>query len=85
MKYVGLTEDPVKRKEEHGNPPDWWQKSFLAEKEARDWKSTLARTLNEPGVSMVCSIIVLVLSRFDQLIFHHLMAYTAWRETFLST
>jgi hypothetical protein len=23
MKYVGLTDDPVRRKKEHGNPEDW--------------------------------------------------------------
>ena len=38
MKYVGLTDDPATRKDEHGNPPDWWMKSFLAEEEARAWE-----------------------------------------------
>lgn len=44
MKYVGLTDDPVKRKIEHGSPPDWWQRQFASEKEARQWeKDTLAQ------------------------------------------
>ena len=38
MKYVGLTDDPETRKEEHGNPSDWWQRGFNTEKEARDWE-----------------------------------------------
>jgi len=36
--YVGLTDDPVRRKREHGNPDDWWQCSFASESEARAWE-----------------------------------------------
>ncbi len=44
MKYVGLTDDPSTRKIQHGNPKDWWQRSFKNEAEARAWeKSMLAR------------------------------------------
>ena len=44
MKYVGLTDDPESRKEAHGNPSDWWQRSFSTETEARQWeKDMLAR------------------------------------------
>ena len=46
MKYVGLTDDPETRKEEHGNPSDWWQRRFNTEKEARDWESEM---LAKPG------------------------------------
>lgn len=41
MKYVGLTDDPVQRKETHGNPADWWQRGFTTEKEARDWEKSM--------------------------------------------
>jgi hypothetical protein len=41
MKYVGLTDNPQQRKQEHGNPPDWWQRSFNTEKEARDWEKDM--------------------------------------------
>jgi len=44
MKYVGLTDDPSRRKREHGNPSDWWQRSFITESIARKWeKEMLAR------------------------------------------
>ena len=46
MKYVGLTDDPSGRKDDHSNPEDWWQRSFLTEKEARDWEKTM---LAKPG------------------------------------
>lgn len=46
MKYVGLTDDPVTRKQQHGNPTDWWQRSFSTEKEARDWEKSM---LSQPG------------------------------------
>lgn len=46
MKYVGLTDDPDKRREEHGNPEDWWQRTFSTEKEARDWEEDM---LSRPG------------------------------------
>ena len=44
MKYVGLTDDPKTRKVAHANPPDWWQRKFDSEKEARQWeKDRLAK------------------------------------------
>ena len=46
MKYVGLTDDPETRKQQHGNPSDWWQKSFSSEEEARKWESDM---LNQQG------------------------------------
>lgn len=46
MKYVGLTDDPVRRREEHGNPSDWWQRSFASEAEARRWEKEM---LAKPG------------------------------------
>jgi len=41
MKYVGLTDDPKRRKTEHGNPSDWWQRSFSTESEARQWEKDM--------------------------------------------
>jgi len=46
MKYVGLTDDPKTRKVEHGNPSDWWQRSFDTEAEARRWEKDM---LSKPG------------------------------------
>jgi len=46
MKYVGLTDDPAARKEAHGNPPDWSQRPFSTEKEARAWEKDM---LSRPG------------------------------------
>lgn len=46
MKYVGLTDDAVQRKAEHGNPSDWWQRSFTIESEARKWEKGM---LDKPG------------------------------------
>ncbi len=46
MKYVGLTDDPARRRQEHGNPTDWQQQSFSTETEARDWER---RMLAQPG------------------------------------
>lgn len=45
MKYVGLTNDPDRRKQEHGNPPDFRVvRQFQSEIEARVWeKQMLAR------------------------------------------
>ncbi|MGH7381114.1 MAG: hypothetical protein ACREKR_02655 [Candidatus Methylomirabilales bacterium] len=40
-RYVGLTDDADRRKREHGNPPDWWQRSFSTEREARDWEKAM--------------------------------------------
>ncbi|MDP8209012.1 MAG: hypothetical protein P9L92_20280 [Candidatus Electryonea clarkiae] len=37
--YVGLTDDPEKRKELHGNPEDWeLMDPFENEREARNWE-----------------------------------------------
>lgn len=41
MKYAGLTDDPETRKKAHGNPSDWWQRSFATEKEAREWEKEM--------------------------------------------
>ncbi len=46
MKYVGLTDDPRQRKQEHGNPSDWSQRSFSSESEARAWEKSM---LAQPG------------------------------------
>jgi hypothetical protein len=38
--YVGLTDDPVTRKQQHGNPSDWTITGpFATEKTARDWEN----------------------------------------------
>ena len=37
--YVSLTDDPARRKTEHGNPPDWQQTSFNSEPDARTWEA----------------------------------------------
>jgi hypothetical protein len=39
--YVGLTNDPDRRKQEHGNPRDWWQRTFTSEAEARRWEKDM--------------------------------------------
>lgn len=46
--YVGLTDDPDRRKMEHGNPPDWQQThtTFRTETEARAWEQGY---VNRPG------------------------------------
>lgn len=46
MKYVGLTDDPEERKEAHGKPTDWWQRTFSSETEARAWEKQM---LSKPG------------------------------------
>jgi len=46
MKYAGLTDDLNDRKAAHGNPSDWWSRSFASEKEARQWEKA---TLAQPG------------------------------------
>jgi hypothetical protein len=38
MKYAGLTDDPDRRRREHGNPVDWRQWSFETREEALEWK-----------------------------------------------
>jgi hypothetical protein len=40
-KYAGLTNDPVERKQAHGNPSDWAQRSFSTEREARQWEKNM--------------------------------------------
>lgn len=44
--YVGLTDDPARRCQEHGNPPDWKQTEFKSEKDARAWE---AKYVGKPG------------------------------------
>lgn len=46
MKYVGLTDGPQQRKQDHGNPYDWSQRSFSSENEARAWEKSM---LAQPG------------------------------------
>jgi len=41
MKYAGLTDNPTKRKIEHGNPVDWKQRSFSIEIDARKWEKAI--------------------------------------------
>ena len=41
MKYVGLTDNSEQRRQEHGNPVDWQQKSFSSESEARAWEKEM--------------------------------------------
>ena len=36
--YVGLTDDPARRRGEHGNPTDWQHRYFASEAEARAWE-----------------------------------------------
>lgn len=37
--YAGLTDDPERRKAEHGDPPDWRTTApFSSEAAARDWE-----------------------------------------------
>lgn len=41
-KYAGLTDDPARRKVEHGNPTDWLVvKSFTSEPVARAWEQSM--------------------------------------------
>ena len=49
MKYVGLTDNPSRRKVEHGNPHDWWQRSFTTESEARKWEKEMLAKLGYTG------------------------------------
>lgn len=39
MFYVGLTDDPGRRRELHGNPLDWHQSAFSTEDRARAWET----------------------------------------------
>jgi hypothetical protein len=40
-RFVGLTDDPARRQEEHNNPRDWQQRTFATEEEARRWQKEL--------------------------------------------
>jgi len=44
--YVGLTDDPDRRRTEHGNPADWQQARFDTEAAARTWE---AQYFAKPG------------------------------------
>ena len=49
-KYVGLTDHPIIRKKQHGNPSDWKRIKFKNEKEARAWeKKMLAKSSHKGG------------------------------------
>lgn len=38
-RYVGLTDDLTRRRQEHGNPSDWRpEQTFATESEARTWE-----------------------------------------------
>ncbi|GAG22488.1 unnamed protein product [marine sediment metagenome] len=42
MRYVGLTDDPKRREQEHGNPRDFRVvHDFNSEKEARQWEKQM--------------------------------------------
>ncbi len=50
MIYVGLTDDPKQRREQHGNPPDWAQTPrFSTENEARAWEKKQLERPNTRG------------------------------------
>lgn len=51
MKYVGLTDNLQERKEAHGNPADWWQRSFSTESEARRWEKQMLANPDYKGGS----------------------------------
>ena len=44
--YVGLTDEPERRRVEHGNLLDWKQTKFATEAEARAWE---AKYVGQPG------------------------------------
>jgi hypothetical protein len=39
--YVGLTDEPDRRKQEHGNPADWRHCAFSSEAQARAWEKRM--------------------------------------------
>ena len=43
MKNVGLTNNPDEIKKNHGEPEDWWQRSFSNELEAKKWINVLIK------------------------------------------
>lgn len=46
MRYVGLTDDPERRKQEHGNPADFLVvKEFDTDRQARLWEAVLLRAV----------------------------------------
>ena len=49
MKYVGLTDSPEIRKQQHGNPSDWWQRVFRTENEARAWEKAMLNRVGYTG------------------------------------
>jgi len=51
MKYVGLTDQPDRRRTEHGDPPDWWQTRFRTEREARNWEARMLAVSGYQGGS----------------------------------
>jgi len=48
-KYVGLTDDQVQRRQQHGNPRDWWYTPFAREAEARAWEQAMLKRPNHVG------------------------------------
>ena len=48
-KYVGLTDDPVRRWREHGKPADWSQQQFTTEAVARNWEQVMLGSGYEGG------------------------------------
>jgi hypothetical protein len=45
--YIGLTDNPLKKKLQHGSPEDWCQTGpFISEQAAKDWKK---QYLGKPG------------------------------------
>lgn len=48
--YVGLTDDPERRKGEHGNPSDWRiAKTFTSESTARAWEASEVKRSGQCG------------------------------------
>jgi hypothetical protein len=48
-KYVGLTDDPARRRAEHGYPADWRQRQFTTEPEARNWEQQMLAASYQGG------------------------------------
>lgn len=45
MIYVGLTNDPDIKRQEHGSPEDWWQRAFDSKEEAQTWVNEMLTTM----------------------------------------